>query len=428
MRDHSFRTFILLFIGQTVSQLGSSMTGFAVVIWAYTQNGQVMASSLLAVCGAVPYLITSLLGGAVTDRTNKKKIMLVCDSVAALGSLLLLICFFSHCLQLWILCIINVVNGFMNAFQAPASQVAVSLLVEKKDYVRASGMQSVAGAVSGIFTPILAAALLGLGGLGLILTVDLITFLFAFTTLLFFVKIPESAETQTAAALHTLLADMKEGLLFLKAQKGILLLLVSYSVLEFMGAVSFDSMYSPLLLARTGNDEAIVAIVSAAMAAGCMASSLLLTFRRQPSRKVPAMFLGSFICLCGILFFGMGRRLIWWCVVAFCGCFGSPIYSTFQTVILRERVPLAMQGRLFSLQGMITQILAPVGYLLGAVLADYVFEPFMTRDGALQDFCAGIVGTGDGAGMGLLFVLAGFTGLMVSLVLCRNPRIRGLDG
>lgn len=421
------RNFFLLFTGQTISQLGSSMTGFSLVIWAYTQKGEVMASSLLAICSTVPYLIVSLLGGAVADKASKKKVMLICDTIAAAGSLIILLCFFTDNLQLWILCIINMVNGFMNAFQGPASQVAVSLLIDKEDYVRVGGIQSVAGSIVGMLNPILAAALLSIGGLGLVLTIDLGTFFFAFTTLLLWVKIPEVAAPTEKTSLHTLRKDIQEGVRYLKTQNAILLLLAAYSVLELVGAISFDGMYSPLLLARTGNNEMTVGIVSVFMAAGCVAASLLLTLKKQPKKKVSIMFLGSFMCLFGIMLFGMGRSIYWWCIVAFFGCFGSPVYGTFQTAILREKVPIQMQGRMFSMQGMLTQILAPIGYMLGAILADYVFEPFMKQQGTLQNVFSKIVGDGAGSGIGLIFVLAGLTGIIITLCLYNNQKIRTLE-
>lgn len=163
--ESSIRDFAFLFTGQTVSQLGTNMTSFALIIWAYTKSSQVMASSLLAVCSTVPYLIVSLVGGAVVDNANKKKIMLICDSIAAVCSIIILGCFLSGSLELWMLCMVNMVSGFMNAFQNPASQVAVSLLVNPKDYARVGGVQSVVSSIAGILTPVLAAGLLSAGGL-----------------------------------------------------------------------------------------------------------------------------------------------------------------------------------------------------------------------------------------------------------------------
>lgn len=81
------------------------------------------------------------------------------------------------------------------------------------------------------------------------------------------------------------------------------------------------------------------------------------------------MYIGSFICLLGIMLFGIGCNIYWWCAVVFLGCFGSPIYQTYQTAILRDKVPIDMQGRIFSMQGMIMAMLTPVGYLFGAMPA-----------------------------------------------------------
>ncbi len=425
--EGGIRDFVLLFAGQTISQLGTNMTSFALIIWAYTKSGQVMASSLLAVCSTVPYLIVSLVGGAVVDNANKKKIMLICDSFAAVCSFTILSCFLNGSLELWILCVVNVISGFMNAFQNPASQVAVSLLVNPKDYVRVGGMQSVISSISGILTPVLAAGLLSIGGLGLILVIDLGTFLFAFITLLLFVRIPDIVKEEQKASFGEIVGSIKGGVSFLKTNQGILVLLLMYSVLEFMGAVSFDSMYSPLILARTGNNEMAVGIISAFMAAGCLAASMMLTVMKPPKRKLSMMYLGSFMCLIGITLFGMGRNVYQWCAIVCLGCFGAPIYSTYQTVILREKVSTSMQGRIFSLQGMITGMLSPVGYLTGALLADYVCEPFMQKNGKVQQFLSVFLGSGKGAGIGLIFVAAGLTGIIVLVILCQNRRIKELD-
>lgn len=421
------KNYILLQIGQTISQLGSAMTSFAITIWAYNTTGQVISSSLLAVCSFVPYLVISLFGGAVADNMNKKKIMLICDTVAAIGSFVILLCSWMNILELWILCVINIVSGFMNAFQAPASQVAITLLVDKENFAKAGGLQSALGALVGILNPILSAALLSIGGLQLVIGVDMITFLFAFFTLLIFIKIPDSAVENNKIGIKKLKESMKDGIFFIRAQKSVLFLLVMYSVLEFMGAISFDSMYSPFLLARTGNNGTVVGIVSAIAATGSLSASIILSTTKQPKRKIPIMLAGSLMCLCGIMFFGMGRNLLWWCIVAFIGCFGSPIYQTYQTVILRERVPLSMQGRIFSLQGIITSSLTPLGYMIGSILADYMFEPFMQGKGKVQNILSGLVGSGKGAGMGLMFVIAGMLGIIISIVLSNNHHIKNLE-
>lgn len=419
--------FMIFFISQMVSELGTSMTGFATVIWMYSNSGQVMSASLLAICSTVPYLVVSLFGGAVADKMNKKKIMLICDSIAATGSVILLSCYILGCLQLWVLCLVNVINGFMNAFQNPASQVTVTLLVDQKDYARIGGIQSTMGALVGIFQPVLATTLLNTLGLQWILIIDLSTFLVAFLVLLFVVEIPDGISSGKQTSISEIWDGLKEGINFVAGNRSILMLLVMYCILEFTGAISFDGMCTPLLLARTNNNETIVGIVSSFMAIGCIVASVLLSILKQPHKKLPVMYFGSYLCLLGITLFGMGRNLVWWCIVVFIGCFGSPIYHTYQTIIIREKVDTTMQGRVFSLQGMITQALTPLGFLMGGMLADYIFEPFMKKMPLHKNMITFLVGRQSGSGIGLIFVIAGVTGIVALTIMKCNPAIKQLD-
>lgn len=403
------------------------MTGFATVIWMYSNSGQVMSSSLLAICSTVPYLIVSLLGGVVVDKMNKKKIMLICDSIAAAGSVILLGCYILGYLQLWVLCLVNIINGFMNAFQNPASQVTVTLLVEQKDYARIGGIQSTMGALVGIFQPILATTILNVLGLQWILIVDLCTFVFAFLVLLFVVQIPDEIASDSQSSFSEIWNGLKEGIDFISGNRPILMLLIMYCILEFIGAISFDGMFTPLLLARTNNNETIVGIVSSFMAIGCIVASVILSMMEQPKKKLPIMYFGSYMCLIGITLFGMGRSLVWWCIVVFIGCFGSPIYHTYQTIIIREKVDASMQGRVFSLQGMITQALTPLGFLGGGMLADYIFEPLMKKMFLGKNIITFFVGRQNGSGIGLIFVIAGLVGIAALTILKCNPAIKELE-
>ena len=403
------------------------MTGFATVIWMYSNSGQVMSSSLLAICSTVPYLIVCLLGGVVVDKMNKKKIMLICDSIAAAGSVILLGCYILGYLQLWVLCLVNIINGFMNAFQNPASQVTVTLLVEQKDYARIGGIQSTMGALVGIFQPILATTILNVLGLQWILIVDLCTFVFAFLVLLFVVQIPDEIASDSQSSFSEIWNGLKEGIDFISGNRPILMLLIMYCILEFIGAISFDGMFTPLLLARTNNNETIVGIVSSFMAIGCIVASVILSMMEQPKKKLPIMYFGSYMCLIGITLFGMGRSLVWWCIVVFIGCFGSPIYHTYQTIIIREKVDASMQGRVFSLQGMITQALTPLGFLGGGMLADYIFEPLMKKMFLGKNIITFFVGRQNGSGIGLIFVIAGLVGIAALTILKCNPAIKELE-
>lgn len=104
------RTFIILWLTQALSSLGSSMTGFALVIWLYNGSGSALTTAMLTVCSYAPYVIVSIFAGAISDKWNKKAVMLVCDSFAALTTVCVLVLFKTGSLEVWHLYILNALN------------------------------------------------------------------------------------------------------------------------------------------------------------------------------------------------------------------------------------------------------------------------------------------------------------------------------
>lgn len=141
------------------------MTSFALILWVYHQQHTATSIALLSFFTYLPSILFCFIAGTLADQWNKKKIMLVSDLFAALSTLAIAILFSTGALQVWHLYVANVVNSFMNAFQNPASYVAVGLLVPKEQYVRASGLQALSGSLIRILTPPLASAILSFGSL-----------------------------------------------------------------------------------------------------------------------------------------------------------------------------------------------------------------------------------------------------------------------
>ena len=136
------RTFIVLWSTQSLSQLGSAMTNFALTLWLYEQTGSALRTALLSICSYAPYVCVSIVAGAFSDRWDKKKVMLVCDAFAAGCTVTVLVLMKNHLLMPWHLYVLNAVNGLMNTIQQPASDVAMTLIVPEKHYQRTSGLRS----------------------------------------------------------------------------------------------------------------------------------------------------------------------------------------------------------------------------------------------------------------------------------------------
>ena len=187
---YDIKKFLLLWITQSLSTLGSSMTNFALVIWSFETEDSAFTTALLSVSSYAPYVLISIFAGALSEKWNKKKIMLVGDAFAALCTACVLSLMKTNHLEIWHLYIINALNGLMNTFQQPAADVAVSLLTPEKYYQRVGGLKAFSYSVNSFLAPVFAAALMSTAGMEFVIVFDLLTFTIAFLTLAFFIKIP----------------------------------------------------------------------------------------------------------------------------------------------------------------------------------------------------------------------------------------------
>ncbi len=184
------RGFTILWLGQIVSLLGSAMTWFAFTIWAWKTTGSITALSIVSFSAFLPTVLFAPLAGTFVDRWNRKLVMMLSDAATAIGTLVVLILYATDNLQIWHIYIVSILAGFFTAFQYPAYTAAMTTMLPKNQYARASGMLGLAVALSGILAPVFAAALLGPIGMTGIMIIDLVTFLAAFGTLLW-IDVPQ---------------------------------------------------------------------------------------------------------------------------------------------------------------------------------------------------------------------------------------------
>ena len=174
------KPYLLLWSTQTLSALGSGMTSYALVLWLYLRTGSALQTALLSVCSYAPYVLMSIFAGALSDRWDKKRTMLVCDLLAAASTVAVLALIRTDTLLPWHLYVLNAVNGLMNTVQQPAAEVAATLLIPRELYQQTSGLRSFSQALNSILTPVLATALFAFAGIGWVIAVDLTTFGAAF--------------------------------------------------------------------------------------------------------------------------------------------------------------------------------------------------------------------------------------------------------
>lgn len=428
---NSFRTsirelhsFLVLWLTQALSSLGSSMTNFALIIWSYQQHGSALITAMLSVCTYVPYVVMSIFAGALSDKWNKKVTMLISDSFAALCTVAVLVLLKTGKLEIWHLYCLNALNGLMNTIQQPAADVTISILTPKKHYQKVSGMKSFSNSLINIMTPIIATALLTLTSMDMVIVFDLLTFAVAFISLSCFVKIPKVQHENTQK--ESVLQSAKNGLLFLKHNRGILDLILFLAAINFTASM-FNATLPAMLLSRKGDGEVALGIINTVTGIAMLVGSLFASILPEPKSRVRMICNALLLSMSTENFFlAFGKSIPVLCIGAVLGWVAIPIMSSNMDVLFRNYIPIEMQGRVYSARNTLQFFTIPIGYFLGGFLVDKVFEPFM----ALQE-TSGVLaiafGTGKGSGAAFLFFILGIVGVLTCLIFRKNTHIWQLE-
>lgn len=423
--NQKFNRYVIFWLSQSVSQLGSAMTSFALILWAYTQNGSAMTVSLMSFFNYMPYIIVSLFAGTFVDNHSKKNVMLASDSIAAVCSAVVFALNFGGGLQIYHIYLVNFIIGFMNAFQSPASAVAIGKMVHKEKLAQVSGMNSFSGNLIAVMSPILAATLFAFGGLKVILLIDLSSFVVAFLVLLLAIKIPE--DELKKAKQQSIFAGSSEGFRYLGHNRGILMIIVTMALMNFFSRLTYENILSPMILARSANSSIALGVVNAAMGIGGIVGGIIVATGKFSKNNVKMIYLSAvFSFLLGDVMMGTGRNVIFWSLAGFAASFPIPFINAGQNVILYQKVPEEIQGRVFAVRNTLQFSTIPLGILLGGFLADYVFEPFMMTENVVARALHILVGQGAGSGMAVMFLCTGVLGSIFSFISYQQKEIRRL--
>lgn len=418
--------FSIIWVGQIVSVLASSMTIFGLTIWMYERTQSATAMGLVQVFFITPFLLISPVAGVMVDRYNRRLMMMVSDLAAGLGTLLVLVLFSLGKLEFWHLYVAAVLNGIGNAFQWPAYSAAISTMVPKEQYGRANGMMSLIEAGPGVLAPFFAGALLPLVGLSGIMLIDVVTFIFAIGTLLV-VHIPQPTRTQEGSeAQGSFWHEAVYGFKYIFTRPSLLGLQMIFFFGNLFSNLSF-SLLAPMLLARTSQDSLVFGTVESVGAIGGVVGGIIISAWGGFKRRVHGVLLGWILSSISSTFLGFGQSLpIWVAAMGITSLF-IPLVNTSNQAIWQSKVAPDLQGRVFSARRLIAWFTNPISPIIAGTLADFVLEPTMRTQNTFSNFFGAWVGTGPGAGMALLMIFCGLGGALTGLSGYFIPVIRNAE-
>lgn len=427
-RPGGMLAFSVVWFGQVVSLLGTGMSSLALGLWAWQETGSATALAMMTFFATAPAIFFGPLAGALVDRWDRQAVLVITDLVSGLGSLALFALYASGVLQLWHLYLVGAITAAAQSFQWPAYGAAITLLVPREQYGRANGMVALAEPLGAIAAPALAGLLVGAIGVAGVLAFDVVTFLFAVAMLLL-VRVPRPPRSGegAAAARNSLWADSLFGFRYILARPGLLGLLGVFLGFNLISAFSFGLM-APYVLARSGGDARMVGAIMALFGVGGVAGGLAMSLWGGPRRRVDGVLVGMALGgLGGMTLMGVGRDIPAWAAAIFLTSSLMPLTNGSSQAIWQAKVQPDLQGRVFAARRMIAQLCLPLGLAAAGPLADRVFEPALHEGGALVDTLGWLVGAGPGAGMGLMFVIAGIAGAAIALGAYLVPAIRNVE-
>lgn len=427
-RPEGMSAFSLLWLGQLVSLLGSGMTRFALTIWAYQQTGSATVLALVAFVSFGPGVLLSPVAGAIVDRWDRRRVLVLTDLAAGLATAVLLALHLTGRLEVWHLLALGAFAGAFEAFQFPAFSAAVTVLVPRKHYARASGMQSMAGAASAIAAPVLAGLALTAFGLSAVMLVDLLTFLFAVGSLLL-IRIPAPPRSDEGeAARASLWQESLFGFRYIAARRGLLGLLLVFLPVNLFATMGMV-LLAPMVLARSGGSELALGTVQSAAGAGALVGGLVLAAWGGPRRRIHGVLAGMTAgSLAGPVLMGFGGSQAAWLLGAFGMTFFLPIINGSSQAIWQAKVEPDVQGRVFAARRLIAQVSAPLAMLVAGPLADRLFEPLLlSGTGPIAARLVTLFGQQPGSGMAAILALTGLVTAAIGLAGYLFPNVREVE-
>ncbi|GAB4580375.1 MAG: MFS transporter [Anaerolineales bacterium] len=382
----SFKAFLLIWSGQIVSLLGSSLVGFALV-WYLTE--QTESAVVLAAAAAVAMLPQILLGpfaGALVDRWNRRIMMITADSVSAVATLVVALLYAFDVIQIWHIYVLMFIRSVAGAFHWPAMQATTPLMVPERHLARVSGLNQSLFGLAGIIAPPVGALLLEVLPMEGIIAIEVVTAMFAIAPL-FFVAVPNPVRARaTNDAGASVLVDVRAGLRLVLRWPGLLFVFGVAMFLNLMTVPAFS--LSPIMITKTFNGGAVeLGWTQAAWGAGMLIGGVLMGvwggFKR---RMVTAMF-GMILGGVGMLIVGFAPpTMLGWVMV------GLLVGGTMNTVInasafaaLQATAPADMQGRIFTLLMSGSSLIAPLGLGIAGPLAEvWGVQVWFTAAGVLM--------------------------------------------
>ena len=412
------KNFYKLWLGELISNIGSGMTAFALSVYVYEKTGSVSYISLITLLSFMPSIILSPIGGLLADRYDRRLLMIIGDLFSGLGLIYIL-----WNIQAGEKSIVPIFLGitFSSIFTSllePSYRATLTDILDEENYAKASGLIHAAGSAKYLISPVIAGMILSVADIRVILLLDILTFI---TTCLMIFLVRKSMNSEMQNYKKDSFKGLLEGLFIIKENRGVYsLVIIMFFVCFFMGFIQI--LIRPMILALSSVKTA--GMMESLCAAGLLIGSLWIGIAGIKKNYSKILAVACFFCGIFMSMTGVNENLAIIGISTFLFFSTLPFMNSCADVLVRVSVPNELQGRVWGLISLITQMGTVTAYIISGVMADYIFEPMFNKNGILVENIGMIIGTGKGRGIGFMLILSGIGMLIMAIVIWKNGEIR----
>lgn len=416
------KKFLIFWLAGLVATIGSGMTSFGIGVYIFERTDSAFVKSMISLVAFLPTIVAGPFAGALADRFDRRKLMVLGDGLSTLGILLILYAIQFANSNVLLIGTGAFLSALFSSIIEPATKATVSDLLSEEDYTRASGLMQLAESARFLIAPVLCAFVMARGGLTAVLIIDLLTIITTIAAVLVIAKGLVPKETIHHQA-HS--QSLLQGFEAINKNAGIRVLVVFLILLTFMVG-TIQELSTPLILSFTNARTLSMMITIAAF--GMVLSSIYLGARELKGCKIIIFGISAFLAGLAMVGFGALENVFVITLSGFLFFATLPFLNSIADYFVRVNIPNILQGRVFGILGTITQLGYLLAYALSGFLSDYAFRPLLSEGGALTDTIGKIIGVGSGRGIGLFIIVEGFVLMVIATLLSNNKALSQLKG
>ena len=382
-------TFFTIWSGQALSILGSQLVQFALIWHLTVKTGSATVLATASLVGMLPNVVLGPFIGTLVDRWNRRRIMLIADSIVALATLLLVALFALDVVEVWHIYAVIFIRSLASTFHGNAMSASTSLMVPVEQLTRIQGLNQLLNGGLNVVAAPLGALLLGMLPMQGILSIDVITALFAILPLVF-IHVPQPERNEVDAEITSVWTDFKAGLRYMIGWPGLLIIGLMTVGINFTIIPAFSLL--PLMVKDYFGGSAIhLSWVESAMGAGMILGGVLLSIWGGFSRKILSSLVGLIGMGAGTLILALAPSSAIFMAVggALLVGFMTPMTMGPFFAVVQSTVEPDMQARIFSLLSSVGTGIAPLGLMIAGPVADQVgIQAWFLLGGVLCIFMA----------------------------------------